>query len=165
MKTVKKITIGILSVILVCVLIYCIFFHFEKLDYDVDEISKVELLLDGDFDATTVTDKNDIAELLGDINECKTAAPHISLPMGGFWIYTIRFHFIDGTTEDFCFIPIENDIENRKSKMSKLGKPGRGDGEFVGSLVFDFHELVMKTNPTDGNQIWYDAVFHPETIE
>ena len=157
-RILKRCAIAIVLILIIAVLCYLIFCHFEKLDYDVNEITHVELILDGDFDITTVTDKDDIAMLLTQINSCKTAAPRIAIPSAGYWVYTIRFHFEDGSQEDFAFVPYETDTETRISKMSKLGRPGWGDGNFTGTLVFDFHELAVKTNPTDGNIEWYEAV-------
>ena len=161
----KKVAVAVLILTLLTVSGYFIFFHFDKLNYDVDDISYVELRLDSGFDTTKVTDKGDIEALLESVNRCTAAGPHISLPKAGAWIYNIRFYFDDGEIEDFSFIPVETNLETRISKMSKLGRPGKGDGYFKGTLVLDFHELSVRLNPTKGNLEWYNAVIHPAGVK
>ena len=150
--------------VFVCSILYCsLLGRYEGVSYGKEEVSYVELMINGTFDNTIINEKNDIEMLLDSINSSKPAFPTIGLPSGGFTMYCIRLYFQDNSYEDFEFISCGNKYTNYTSKTSKMVKvPERIGGTFKGDLEFIFFEMIKKNNPTERNLEWYNSFWRKQ---
>lgn len=157
----KKGMIICIIFVFVCSILYCsLLGRYEGVSYGKEEVSYVELMINGTFDNTIINEKNDIEMLLDSINSSKPAFPTIGLPSGGFTMYCIRLYFQDNSYEDFEFISCGNKYTNYTSKTSKMVKvPERIGGTFKGDLEFIFFEMIKKNNPTERNLEWYNSFY------
>ena len=143
-------------VIFILILVLCCN-TFSKESYNIEDINKIELMIDADFKTVILTEDEDISTVINEVNSRKAVFPDLSL--ASTWPCTIRMYFSDGNISDFTFLCCEFDENTKNAKMIQIYEGAVIGKYFEGELFYTFLKIAAEREPNSINVEWYNNLF------